>query len=529
MAIDTPTSDTMPKEGNPFAKFNHNVRQTQAEINEQSLRRSLLKVANDFDVPWDKCIEQLAAQGPVEEAAQDMVKGNQYLDAFTLFCRNECLKTIPPQPAPKTAGDGKPRIVGHGRDRHIDTGVIKMPQAKGGKQTQAAFDDKSAEPKPATTVLGTPIDPAKPIEPPPMPESTKIALESLRNGNKQNFDAQPDELTGKPDDIIQGEVIEGAPDKPEKPQSEFDTFDKPSEPAPEYIPLGRRVAEMLNAAFPDASEEYKLNFYREATGFPTIAKGEAEAGSATILTSLEEAIEESKTLVVLPDSPKTVEIVGISNKAVTDATTPEIENRQIAPNIQPSNVEVKEPTTKALAIAPKSEVATVQSMIGFRIPTQEQFAYMQQLAKFVAQSGFYKDVATEAKAMVIFMKGFAINVEPMTALDGIFVIGGRPYVGAKLVKGLLEASGRCQRFDVVGDATKCTVTIQRKGRPQPNVYTFTMDDARAAKLMSSGMYEKYPAQMLRWRTIKIAVDTDFPELGFGLGRDPDEDDEAEAA
>ncbi len=151
---------------------------------------------------------------------------------------------------------------------------------------------------------------------------------------------------------------------------------------------------------------------------------------------------------------------------------------------------------------------------------------MQQLAKFVADSGYYKDVNTPAKAMVIMMKGYSLDIEPMTALDGIFVINGRPFVGAKLVKGLLEDKGKCQRFDVIGDARQCTVTIQRKGRAEPNVFKFTWDDAVKAQLVGKDNWQKYPVQMLRWRAIKQAVDTEFPELSFGLGRDDDEIDDA---
>lgn len=518
----------------PFGVTKPSIGQRENERNIESLRRNVEKILNGYGISMEQAMPFLATLGDIEVIALNTIAGNDYLDKVTAYCRNELLKTIqgPNGPAAqkeKSYHDHeKPRMVGTGANRHVDTGAIKMPQRTGDKEQQMFADDKPAE-KPPTTVLGNPISDELPAA--EVPAEVKAAMEQihtaattpdlsdvtkLKEAAKVNFDA--DEL-GSDDKVIPAEVIE------DKPVSALDETFGPKQDGPLFdYDAAMTVANMLGKAFPERTSDYKLHFFREVTGLNLVKDATTAEMQADMFAKLQAAIDDAIAHPI-ENTPKEAEF---SAAEISGPYAPENQNSPIAPKIHPSNAETTAPTTNALAVVSKNEVsAPSQSAIGFRMPSPEQFQYMQQLAKFVAQSGFYKDVNNEAKAMVIFMKGYALNIEPMTALDGIFVINGRPYIGAKLVKGLLEATGQCQRFDIFGDEHQCTVTIQRKGRPQPNVYKFTMEDAKAAKLMGSGMYEKWPAQMLRWRAIKQAVDTDFPELGFGLGRD-DEDESAAA-
>jgi len=517
----THNSDTVKNE-NPFLnpRVVGGILEQQIERDALSLRKAVTKVLNDYSIGMDIALHYMATLQPLEDVvAKGRNCGADYLESITRFCIEKTVASIPPS-TKKPADLTKPHIVGIGSNRHIDTGVIQMPTRKSEEPTQAPLVTESIEPKSPTTVLGNPIPTEIPaIE---ISDDHKAALDSLRNGNKQGFEDDP--LTGKPhEDLIRRQSAIRADVMDEEPVSELDAAFGPKADGPMFdYDAAMTVANMLGKAFPDTTSDYKLHFFREATGLNLVKDATTAEQQIEMFKKLNEGIEHAK------NNP--VEIAAKTVEISTSATqVPKYTNEPIVPNVQPSIVEVVEPQTKSLSVVPKTEIATVQNMIGFKIPSQEQFGYMQQLAKFVAQSGFYKDVNTEAKAMVIFMKGFAINVEPMTALDGIFVISGRPFVGAKLVKGLLEASGLCQRFDVVGDAKKCTVTCQRKGRPQPNVYTFTWEEATKAGLTNKENYQKWPGQMLRWRAVKQAVDTDFPELGFGLGRDPEEEAELEAA
>lgn len=487
---------------NPYAdpKVKAGISERISDFAVESLRRNVKKVIDGYGLSFECAIAFMATLQPsLEVAALSRITGEDYLEKVTRWCMEEVNKTIP-----KTVGEGEPRIVGNGKHKRIDTGVIKMPEHKYPQESQTLFDDAPVGPKQPTTVLGNPIPPNPPkVE---ITDDIRTAMKNIKAAAHEpdmsdvtahHTDSKSalndDELTGK-SDVIEGEVIEDKPKTEPQPQP---VADPPME-----------AADMLREAFPYESSDYRMRFFRETTGYKLLADGVAEIGWPALKEKLAAGIAAAK-------APKVEQ-----SEQPKPSAEPPAEKPPVSEQLQSS------PSSSLPAVISKSEVAPLKNSIGFRIPTPEQFSYMQQLAKFVADSGFYKEINTPAKAMVIFMKGYAVNVEPMTALDGIFMVNGKPYVGAKLAKALVEASGLCQRFDIFGDDKQCTVTVQRKGREKPNVYQFTWQDAIKAKLTGNNTYEKYPAQMLRWRAVRQAVETDFPELGFGLGGERDDEDEA---
>lgn len=167
----------------------------------------------------------------------------------------------------------------------------------------------------------------------------------------------------------------------------------------------------------------------------------------------------------------------------------------------------------ALAVTP-----VVQQQLSFRVPSQAEMVYVDNLARAVARSGFYGSVNTVEKAQVIMYKGLTLGIEPLSALDGIDAIETKRgivlFFRAKLLKALVERTGQCVRFDVISTDKGCTVTIQRKGRPV-NVYSFNEEDARAAGLLdSTPAWQKYKKRMYSYRAIGIGVDIEFPEVRF---------------
>lgn len=193
------------------------------------------------------------------------------------------------------------------------------------------------------------------------------------------------------------------------------------------------------------------------------------------------------------------------------------------------------PTSTALTVVdsqPASVVPHAPAAMSLRMPSPEQFQMMQAFAQAVAKSGLYKDVNTPEKAFVILWRGFELGVCFGTALDDIYIVKGKPYPGTKILKGLVEASGQVQRFEVLGDETSATVTVQRKGRPNISTFTYSMDDARKAKLVGNtendSAWSKSPKKMLKWRACRDAILTEFPDIAMGIGISQDDEDEEAA-
>lgn len=445
------------------------------------------------DVHWF-ARQQLPANAPMEK----------YREFFVLICdMHRSGQAIPNRPA------NAPKIDPFGREV-----LDPRPSVEAETKKAEALADLEIKLAALKAARGESDDMAKtdetaPVTDPTLDELNKAAaaledfVDELSGDTPPVAHAIPSGLKPGGDDVIDGEVVDETPaDLPAKTDAE-------------------KVAERISAAFPDATKEYKTSFFKSATGFAAVATAIDEAGSTQMFAMLDKAIEEATAAaknMPAENSPKTSENAGQAIPTPSDSA--------------PSNPDGQSAANQtALTTTSQSSVIAPATSRSFLMPAPAEWNYMKELAKSVAVSGMYKDVTTYDKALVIMMKGYALGVDPMTALDGIFVVAGRPYVGAKLMKALLERSGECVRFDVVGDDTKCTVTIQRKGRPSPNVYTFTWEDAVTGKLNAKDTYKNSPKKMLKWRAIKEAVETDFAELAFGLGlvREDDDDDETEVA
>lgn len=498
-------SDTVDTNVNPFGnpQVKATMAQKRSEDMVESLRRNCRKVLDDYSIPLDAALPFMATLSPsLEVAALDRFQGNMYLDKLTAWCIQEVNKS-----APKTVGSGKPRVVGYGKDRHVDTGVIEMPQRTGVKQSQ--FDDAPKEPSPPKTVLGNPIPAELPeIE---IPDDVKTALENIKSAATNHFD--DDELTAK---TVEGEVIK------EEPAPRPQTINDPA----------KEVATMLNLAFPDASETWKLHFFRETSGFQKVAEAVLAVGWTSLKASLEAGIADAKAnpveTVATPKASVEIPTEKLPENGQNQNATNTDSDKTLSPQIVPQSGNVSGlPSAVQKADNALMAVEPARSRL---IPSRDECEFVFGYSRAVAASRFYKGIDTPEKAQVVMFKGLSIGIQALDALDGFDVIddpkrGISLFPRVKLLRGLVERTGKCRRFDIAGDDKKCTVTIQREGRGI-NTYTFTIDDARAMNLTNKYNWQAMPGRMLMWRACSLAIAADFPEVvySFGQASTVDEDD-----
>jgi len=69
-----------------------------------------------------------------------------------------------------------------------------------------------------------------------------------------------------------------------------------------------------------------------------------------------------------------------------------------------------------------------------------------------------------------------------------------------------------------GDDYGCTITLQRDSQPKPVRVSFTVGEAKKARLWDSkDVWKKFPDQMLQWRAVSRMADFYFADLTAGLG------------
>jgi hypothetical protein len=106
--------------------------------------------------------------------------------------------------------------------------------------------------------------------------------------------------------------------------------------------------------------------------------------------------------------------------------------------------------------------------------------------------------------LVAIQMGAEVGLPPMAALQNIAVINGRPTIYGDAVPGIcapLVESYKDEQIGTLGsDDFGVRVTVQRKGRSEPIVRTFTVGDAKKAGLWGkAGPWSQYPNRMLLMR------------------------------
>jgi hypothetical protein len=144
------------------------------------------------------------------------------------------------------------------------------------------------------------------------------------------------------------------------------------------------------------------------------------------------------------------------------------------------------------------------------------------IAPAMAQSRLFG--VTEQQAVPILLKGYELGLGFTASFEFIHLIDGKPGLSPRGMLALIQQSPNFESMEIQditnaeGKPYSCRVTMKRKNG---NAYTveFTMDDAIRAELVKKGSgWEKYPANMLRWRAIGFCADVVFPDVIGGMKR-----------
>jgi hypothetical protein len=150
----------------------------------------------------------------------------------------------------------------------------------------------------------------------------------------------------------------------------------------------------------------------------------------------------------------------------------------------------------------------------------ETWKLAEQLAKteFVA-----KPMRGQPEAVLACMlTGRELGIGPMQALRDVYLVNGRPSLAATLMVARVRAAGH--RFRTLhNDDERATVQITRRGEtePEPPV-TFTLEDARRARLADKDIWKQYPARLCWARAASAACRRDAPEVLGGVVYTPEE-------
>lgn len=123
-------------------------------------------------------------------------------------------------------------------------------------------------------------------------------------------------------------------------------------------------------------------------------------------------------------------------------------------------------------------------------------------------------------AAICIMYGAEVGLSPMTALQRIIVINGKPTLDAQGMAALIRGAGH----SIMGETSNesATVTGKRADNGDTMSVTFTIDDAKRAGLVKNGPWTQYPSSMLWARAVSKLARELFPDVLMGMSYVPEE-------
>jgi hypothetical protein len=165
-----------------------------------------------------------------------------------------------------------------------------------------------------------------------------------------------------------------------------------------------------------------------------------------------------------------------------------------------------------------------------QLAVYQNFDSISKAANALQKSGYFKDVTSEAQAIVKVMAGAELGLPPFASMSGIHIISGKPALGSNVIATLVKNDPRYNYKIVECNNKVCTIAWTEDGQPVGES-SFTMDEATTAGLTNNPSWKKFPSDMLFARAITRGARRFAPGIFGGspiytpeeLGAEVDED------
>lgn len=138
-----------------------------------------------------------------------------------------------------------------------------------------------------------------------------------------------------------------------------------------------------------------------------------------------------------------------------------------------------------------------------------------QLAALV-EGGFIPKGCSKEEAFARVVAGASMGMKPIQAINGIAMINGKPTLHSDSIPCTVMASGLVNgmkyKFTGEGETLACTFYVRRKGIEEYQEWTYSMEDAKKAGLLSNPVWQKHTKKMLFNRARTWCFRNTFPDV-----------------
>ncbi len=143
---------------------------------------------------------------------------------------------------------------------------------------------------------------------------------------------------------------------------------------------------------------------------------------------------------------------------------------------------------------------------------------LSRFGKVLYESGLFPDVKSQAQAIVKIMVAQELGIPPMEGMMGIDVVQGKARLSANMMARIIKRDAERGGYDyriLRLDNQACEIRFFHHGQPLEPISSFTIDDAKQAKLIGKDIYQAYPRNMLFARALTNGAKWHCPHLFSG--------------
>lgn len=153
------------------------------------------------------------------------------------------------------------------------------------------------------------------------------------------------------------------------------------------------------------------------------------------------------------------------------------------------------------------------------LPTHDELALLREYGEIIVKSGMAPAHIKTAEAAIVVMRyGAQLGVDEFTALQNMYVIGGKPAAMAKLLHSLILRDHGGDAVQIVEtNAERCVLRCKRRDTSNVTEVAYTYAEAEAAGLpKKNAVWLQYPADMLFARAISRAGRQVYMDSTLGM-------------
>jgi hypothetical protein len=127
-----------------------------------------------------------------------------------------------------------------------------------------------------------------------------------------------------------------------------------------------------------------------------------------------------------------------------------------------------------------------------------------QLGEVFMQSGMFKDIQSQAQAVVKILAGRELGLAPLESMTNIYLVNGKVALQSKVISSLIKKNGKYDYKVEKLDESECTIAffqIEGGNKVELGKSTFTIKDAARAGVVNKEVWKNYPKNMLFARAL----------------------------